>query len=160
MGSNLVSWCSKNFRRLKPYPNPASHDRTRQRLWQPAYTHTAQLIPKGLPYQPALKLPAVYTARIESNGEYALLDENGRFKVRMLFDTRDPERGSPSYRSQPAGAKNELVMHDIKDVANSTNSKQIGVTLTPFFCCFFLTKSSNSKHLPNEMRPSGRIFTS
>ncbi len=38
-----------------------------------AYTCTAQLIPRSLPYRPALKpapqMPAVYTARIESNGQ-------------------------------------------------------------------------------------------
>ena len=58
-----------------------------------AYTQTAQLIPATLPFRPAmlppLRLPAVYSAYIESNGTYALLDEHGQFKVRSLFDTRD-----------------------------------------------------------------------
>ena len=50
---------------------------------------------RSLTYRPALKpalrLPAVYSARIESNGQYVLLDEHGRFKVRNLFDTRSKE---------------------------------------------------------------------
>ena len=70
-----------------------------------AYTCTAQLIPKSLPYRPALKpsprLPAVYTARIESNGQYALLDEQGRFKVRMLFDTRGEDDAAHTEASLP-----------------------------------------------------------
>ena len=57
-----------------------------------AYRHHAHLIPQTIPFRPALKpaqqLPTAFTARVESNGEYALLDEQGRFKVRMLFDTR------------------------------------------------------------------------
>jgi type VI secretion system secreted protein VgrG len=56
-----------------------------------AYTQHAHLLPMSLTYRPALKplprLPTAFTARIESNGQYALLDEHGRFKVRMLFDT-------------------------------------------------------------------------
>jgi type VI secretion system secreted protein VgrG len=56
-----------------------------------AYTQHAHLIPQSTPYRPELKpgpqMPAVYTARIESNGQYALLDEQGRFRVRHLFDT-------------------------------------------------------------------------
>jgi type VI secretion system secreted protein VgrG len=60
-----------------------------------AYTQHAHLIPRTVPFRPALKpaqvLPTVYSARIESNGDYALLDEHGRFKVRKLYDTRDTE---------------------------------------------------------------------
>ena len=70
-----------------------------------AYTCTAQLIPRSLPYRPALKpaprLPAVYTARIESNGQYALLDEQGRFKVRHLFDTRSEDEAAHTEASLP-----------------------------------------------------------
>ena len=57
------------------------------------YTLQAQLLPATQPFrpvlQPPLRLPAVYSAYIESNGTYALLDEHGQFKVRSLFDTRD-----------------------------------------------------------------------
>jgi len=60
-----------------------------------AYTQHAHLIPRTVPYRPVLKpaqvLPTVYSARIESNGDYAQLDEHGRFKVRKLYDTRDTE---------------------------------------------------------------------
>jgi type VI secretion system secreted protein VgrG len=60
-----------------------------------AYTQHAQLIPRTVPYRPELKpaqvLPTVYSAHIESNGTYALLDEHGRFKMRKLYDTRDSE---------------------------------------------------------------------
>jgi len=70
-----------------------------------AYTCTAQLIPRSLPFRPELKpaprLPAVYTARIESNGQYALLDEQGRFKVRHLFDTRGKDEAAHTEASLP-----------------------------------------------------------
>ena len=70
-----------------------------------AYTCTAHLIPRSLPFRPELKpgpqMPAVYTARIESNGQYALLDEQGRFKVRMLFDTRGEEEAAHTGASLP-----------------------------------------------------------
>ena len=70
-----------------------------------AYSLHAQLIPRTLPYRPALlpplRLPAVYSARIESSGQYALLDEHGRFKVRQLFDTRDTEDTGHTEASLP-----------------------------------------------------------
>ena len=57
-----------------------------------AYTQHAFLIPRSVSYRPEPKplpqMPTTFTARIESNGQYALLDEQGCFKVRMLFDTR------------------------------------------------------------------------
>ena len=45
--------------------------------------------PPGL--QGTAPAACVYSARIESNCTYALLDEHGRFKVRNLFDTRSEE---------------------------------------------------------------------
>ena len=88
-----------------------------------AYTHTAQLIPRSLPYRPALKpaprLPAVYTARIESNGQYALLDEQGRFKVRMLFDTRGEEEAAHTEASLPVRS---LSFHGSPPKANTVGA--------------------------------------
>jgi type VI secretion system secreted protein VgrG len=70
-----------------------------------AYTQHAHLIPRTVPFRPALRpaqvLPTVYSARIESNGTYALLDEHGRFKVRKLFDTRATEDAAHTEASIP-----------------------------------------------------------
>jgi type VI secretion system secreted protein VgrG len=70
-----------------------------------AYTQHANLIPRTVPYRPELKpaqvLPTVYSAHIESNGDYALLDEQGRFKMRKLYDVRDTEDANHTEASIP-----------------------------------------------------------
>ncbi|MDO8989478.1 MAG: type VI secretion system tip protein TssI/VgrG [Sideroxyarcus sp.] len=70
-----------------------------------AYTQHARLIPRALPFRPEPKqaqvLPTIYSARIESNGTYALLDEHGRFRVRKLFDTRDKDETAHTEASLP-----------------------------------------------------------
>jgi type VI secretion system secreted protein VgrG len=70
-----------------------------------AYTQHANLIPRTIPFRPELKpaqvLPTVYSAYIESNGTYALLDEQGRFKMRKLYDTRDTEDTAHTEASIP-----------------------------------------------------------
>jgi len=70
-----------------------------------AYTQHANLIPRTVPYRPELKpaqvLPTVYSAHIESNGTYALLDEQGRFKMRKLYDVRDTEDANHTEASIP-----------------------------------------------------------
>ena len=70
-----------------------------------AYTQHAHLIPRTVPYRPGLKpaqvLPTVYSAHIESNGTYALLDEHGRFRIRKLFDTRDGDEAAHTEASVP-----------------------------------------------------------
>src|SRR5512140_1297306 len=70
-----------------------------------AYTQHAHLAPGTVPFRPELRpaqvLPTVYSARIESNGDYALLDEHGRYRVRKLFDTRGDEEASRTEASLP-----------------------------------------------------------
>jgi len=70
-----------------------------------AYTQHAHLIPRTVPFRPELipaqVLPTVYSAHIESNGTYALLDEQGRYKMRKLFDTRDGEDAAHTEASIP-----------------------------------------------------------
>ncbi len=70
-----------------------------------AYSLHAHLIPRSLPFcptfKPPLHLPMIYSARIESNGDYGLLDEHGRFKVRSLFDTRDKDAAAHTEASHP-----------------------------------------------------------
>ncbi|MDO8989133.1 MAG: type VI secretion system tip protein TssI/VgrG [Sideroxyarcus sp.] len=70
-----------------------------------AYTQHAHLVPRTVPYRPELKpaqvLPTIYSAHIESNGTYALLDEHGRFRMRKLFDTRDTDEASHTEASIP-----------------------------------------------------------
>ena len=55
-----------------------------------AYRATITCIPRETPYRPAIprhpRLPLTFTARIESDGKYARLDEQGRYRLRALFD--------------------------------------------------------------------------
>ncbi|HFD80257.1 MAG TPA: type VI secretion system tip protein VgrG [Gammaproteobacteria bacterium] len=54
------------------------------------YRATATCIPRETPFRPAIPphpdLPLTFTARIESDGKYARLDEQGRYQLRGLFD--------------------------------------------------------------------------
>lgn len=66
------------------------------------YRNRARLIRAGVPYRlPPLgprRVPGVFTARVESTGgEYAYLDEQGRYRVRMPFDLSDAPAGEASH---------------------------------------------------------------
>jgi len=61
----------------------------------PSYRNEFTCIPSGVQYRPPRvspepRIPGVMTARVESGGgEYAHLDEEGRYRVRMPFDLSD-----------------------------------------------------------------------
>ncbi|MFV1993308.1 MAG: hypothetical protein ACC635_05330, partial [Acidiferrobacterales bacterium] len=55
-----------------------------------SYTNSVKLISREKPFRPPATrkpvLPTVYTARVENDGDYALLDEWGRLRLRNVFD--------------------------------------------------------------------------
>ncbi|ALC14845.1 putative type VI secretion system needle syringe protein TssI [Desulfuromonas soudanensis] len=81
----------------------ASSDKT-------TYRCQARLTRRETPYRPAIpahpELPVTFTARIESDGDTPRLDEQGRYRLRPLFD-RDPkphsEASLPLRRLAPSG---------------------------------------------------------
>jgi type VI secretion system secreted protein VgrG len=75
-----------------------------------AYRHDATCIKRETPYRPVLMphppLPMTLSARIESDGPYARLDEQGKYQVRSLFDlssTRHTQASIPLRRLSPYG---------------------------------------------------------
>ncbi|ALC17969.1 Rhs element Vgr protein [Desulfuromonas soudanensis] len=77
------------------------------------YRNKALLVRDGVAYRPVpipRRLHGTYTARIESSGgEYAFLDEQGRYRIRADFDLGDAQKGSASHPvrlMQPAGGDN------------------------------------------------------
>ncbi len=75
-----------------------------------SYSNHAWLIPRETPFRAALpprpNIPTTFTARIESDGPYAQLDEGGRYRLRSHFD-REPrphtEASIPIRRLSPYG---------------------------------------------------------
>ncbi|MDY0212809.1 MAG: type VI secretion system tip protein TssI/VgrG [Desulfuromonadaceae bacterium] len=75
-----------------------------------AYTNQARMIRRETPFRAAMpprpQLPMTFTARIESGGAHAHLDEAGRYRVRAHFD-REPrahtEASIPIRRLSPYG---------------------------------------------------------
>ncbi len=75
-----------------------------------AYDSQTWLIPRETPFRAAMpprpKIPMTFTARIESDGPYARLDESGRYRLRTHFD-REPrphtEASIPIRRLSPYG---------------------------------------------------------
>lgn len=77
------------------------------------YRNKMLLVRAGVAYRPVpipRRLHGTYTARIESSGgEYAFLDEQGRYRIRADFDLGDAPKGSASHPvrlMQPAGGDN------------------------------------------------------
>lgn len=75
-----------------------------------AYRHDATCIKRETPFRCALvshpPLPMTLTARIESDGPYARLDEQGKYQIRTLFDlssTRHTQASIPLRRLTPYG---------------------------------------------------------
>jgi type VI secretion system secreted protein VgrG len=75
-----------------------------------AYRHEAHCIKRETPYRPIIpnhpEVPMTFTARIESEGKYATLDAQGRYKLRNLFDvsaTEHTQATIPIRRLQPFG---------------------------------------------------------
>ena len=68
----------------------------------PAYRNEFTCIPASVQYRPPRltpepRIPGIMTARVESaGGEYAHLDEEGRYKVKMPFDLSDASQGKAS----------------------------------------------------------------
>ncbi|RPH35188.1 type VI secretion system tip protein VgrG, partial [bacterium] len=68
----------------------------------PAYRNEFTCIPAEVQYRPPRltperRIPGIMTARVESaGGEYAHLDEEGRYKVKMPFDLTDAGQGKAS----------------------------------------------------------------
>ncbi len=77
------------------------------------YRNKALLIRAGVPFRlpllPPRRIPGVFTAVVESTGgEYAYLDEQGRYRIRMPFDQADTAEGEASHpvrMMQPYGGK-------------------------------------------------------
>ena len=69
---------------------------------QTGYRNSFSCVPASTPYRPPRrtpepKLPGVLTARVESGGgEYAPIDDQGRYRVRMPFDQSDASKGQAS----------------------------------------------------------------
>ncbi len=69
-----------------------------------SYTNSVKLISREKPYRPPAAskpvLPTVYTARVENDGDYALLDERGRLRLRNVFDLEPsrPTQATPFIR--------------------------------------------------------------
>ncbi|VAW92245.1 VgrG protein, partial [hydrothermal vent metagenome] len=75
-----------------------------------AYRHEAHCIKRETAYRPAIPnhppVPMTFTARIESEGQYATLDAQGRYKLRNLFDlsaTRHTQASMPIRKLQAFG---------------------------------------------------------
>ncbi len=68
----------------------------------PEYTNAFTCIPATAPYRPPRvtpepKIPGVMTAMVESGGgDYAYLDDQGRYRLKMPFDLSDATDGSAS----------------------------------------------------------------
>ncbi len=74
------------------------------------YRCEAQLVRRETPYRPALpprpELPLTFSARIEAAGDYAQLDEQGRYRIKLLADREDKphtEASLPIRRLAPCG---------------------------------------------------------
>ena len=69
-----------------------------------SYTNSVKLISRETPFRPPAVpkpiLPTVYTARVENDGDYALLDEWGRLRLRNVFDLEpsQPTQATPFIR--------------------------------------------------------------
>ncbi|MFV1984104.1 MAG: type VI secretion system Vgr family protein [Thiohalomonadales bacterium] len=75
-----------------------------------AYRNISHCIKRETPYRPVIpahpEIPMTFTARIESEGKYATLDANGRYKLRCLFDlseTKQTQASIPLRKLQPFG---------------------------------------------------------
>ncbi|VAW78163.1 hypothetical protein MNBD_GAMMA12-3919 [hydrothermal vent metagenome] len=69
---------------------------TRNNQSNPGYRCDISLIPRDTHYRPPLpalpsELPMTFSARIESDGKYATLDNQGRYRLRKLLDLGDSE---------------------------------------------------------------------
>ena len=66
------------------------------------YSNKALLIRAGVPYRSKLpsvtQAPGIFTAKIETTGgDYAYLDDQGRYRLRMPFDLSDTQAGQASH---------------------------------------------------------------
>lgn len=82
------------------------------------YRNKALLIRAGIPYRSKLpesiRAPGIFTAKIETTGgEYAYLDEQGRYRLRMPFDLSATPAGAASHaiRLMQPYTGNEYGMH-------------------------------------------------
>lgn len=69
---------------------------------EPTYANELTLIRAGIPYRSPVDLPryigGVFTARLETTGgDYAYLDEQGRYRIRMPFDLAGTATGEASH---------------------------------------------------------------
>lgn len=80
----------------------------------PTYSNKLLLIRAATPYRPPLPprtrhIFGSFTARVEGDGgEYAYVDEDGRYRIRMPFDLSDTQQGEASHPvrlMQPYGGK-------------------------------------------------------
>lgn len=74
---------------------------------EPTYTNQLTLIRAGIPYRkpvPAARyISGIFTARVETTGnDYAYLDEQGRYRIRMPFDLAGTAAGEASHAVRQA----------------------------------------------------------
>lgn len=65
------------------------------------YSNTFSAVPASVPYRPPRrtpvpKLPGILTATVEGSGNYAPVDDQGRYRVRMPFDLGNASDGQAS----------------------------------------------------------------
>ncbi len=80
----------------------------------PTYANTVRLIKADTPYRPPIpdkrRIMGTFTARVETTGsEYAYLDDQGRYRIRMDFDRGEAAPGEASHPVrlvQPYGGDN------------------------------------------------------
>lgn len=86
---------------------------------EPTYRNRFTCIPATVQYRPTRDTPkpevsGVMTAEVDGSGEYAYLDDQGRYRAKMHFDQRDKSPGTathPIRMKQPHSGKGEAGFH-------------------------------------------------
>ncbi|MFB6232424.1 MAG: type VI secretion system tip protein TssI/VgrG [Salinibacter sp.] len=86
---------------------------------EPTYQNRFTCIPATVQYRaprktPKPEVPGVMTAEVDGSGDYAYLDDQGRYRAKMHFDQRDKSPGTathPIRMKQPHSGKGEAGFH-------------------------------------------------
>jgi len=86
---------------------------------EPTYQNRFTCIPAAVQYRaprntPKPEVPGVMTAEVDGSGDYAYLDDQGRYRAKMHFDQRDKSPGTathPIRMKQPHSGKGEAGFH-------------------------------------------------
>ncbi len=84
------------------------------------YRNEFKCIPATVQYRPPRttpvpRVPGVMTAEVDGSGDYAYLDDQGRYRAKMHFDQRDKSPGTASHpirMKQPYTGKGEAGFHE------------------------------------------------